>query len=311
MLKKLPIKIIVAHINHQLRKESDADEKFVENLCKPKSARADLSNQKTAYTRHSQEKFAAATILFASLTANIKLLSQKLKTGLEETGRKIRYDFFQNLAKKHHAKFILTAHHADDNLETIILNFARGASLQGLTGMQEIENINKNSKLFRPLLSISKQQINDFLRAKKIKYHIDKSNESLIYKRNFIRHKIVPLFKEINPNITQTLAKNTENLHDINEFLKISAQNWIKKNSKTTDQKTLTSFDAKSFRLQPKAFQKILLLQIYEKLFGHTQNIQSSNLDEALTLINKNIGNKKKKFGQLTISLKNNIISLI
>ena len=285
LLKKLPIKIISAHINHQLRKEANGDEEFVKKLCQ------------------------STNTIFAPLTSNIKALSQKSKQGLEETGRKVRYDFLNKLSKKHQAKFIITAHHADDNLETIILNFARGASLQGLTGMQEMETSNSSiTSLLRPLLTISKQEILDFLRFKKLKFRVDKSNNSLVYKRNFIRHKIIPLLKEINPNISATLSKNTENLREINEFLKLSAQEWLKKN--TLDE-TFKKFDAKNFRRLTPALQKNILLQLHSHHFGHIQNIQSSNIEETLSLINKNIGNKKKKFGLLTIFVKNNIITLV
>lgn len=285
LLKKLPIKIIAAHVNHQLRKEADKDEEFVKKLCQ------------------------STNTIFAPLTSDITYLSQKSKQGLEETGRKVRYDFFNKLAKKHQAKFIITAHHADDNLETIILNFARGASLQGLTGMQEMETSNSSTtSLLRPLLTISKQEILDFLRFKKLKFRVDKSNNSLVYKRNFIRHKIIPLLKEINPSISSTLSKNTENLREINEFLKLSAQEWLKKH--TLDE-TFKKFDAKNFRRLTPALQKNILLQLHTHHFGHIQNIQSSNIEETLSLINKNIGNKKKKFGLLTIFVKNNIITLV
>lgn len=314
-LKKLPIKIIAAHVNHQLRKEANDDEKFVEKLCQSKSARADTSSQKMACNSHSSSSHSTknstattATLLFSPLTSNIKSLSQKSKQGLEETGRKVRYDFFQKLAKKHQAKFIITAHHADDNLETIILNFARGASLQGLAGMQELEtNSTTPAALLRPLLTISKKQIIDFLKFKKLKFCVDKSNNSLVYKRNFIRHKIIPLLKEINPSISDTLAKNTENLREINEFLKSTAKDWIKKNAQD---KSFKKFNAESFRTLNPALQKTILLQIHKHHFGNIQNIQSSNIEETLSLINKNIGNKKKKFGQAIISIRNNIISL-
>ncbi|MCX6735244.1 MAG: tRNA lysidine(34) synthetase TilS [Candidatus Peregrinibacteria bacterium] len=299
LLKKLSIKIIAAHVNHQLRKEADGDEEFVSKIC--------VHNWHTdSKTNPAREN---TTIIFSPLTSDIKALSQKSKQGLEETGRKVRYDFFNKLAKKYKAKFIITAHHADDNLETIILNFARGASLQGLAGMQEIETTNiSTASLLRPLLTISKKEIIDFLHFNKVKFRVDKSNNSLVYKRNFIRHKIIPLLKEINPSISSTLSKNTENLREINEFLKSSAKDWLKKNAQES---TFKKFDAKNFRTLSPALQKNILLQLHTHHVGNTQNIQSSNIEETLILINKNIGNKKKKFGKLTIFLKNNIITIV
>ncbi|MEK7672641.1 MAG: tRNA lysidine(34) synthetase TilS [Patescibacteria group bacterium] len=271
-LKKIPCKIVVAHIDHGLRKESKAEAKFVQKQ----------------------------SPIFELKTANIKKLSQKLKKGLEEVGREVRYKFFAELAKKYKAKYIITAHHADDNLETIIFNFARGATLQGLLGISEVEPTTKtNTKLLRPLIDISKAQILDYLKFKKIPYKTDKSNDDLIYKRNFIRHKIVPLLKELNPSLTTTLATNIQNLREIRDFLKTSAENFLK---------TQQTLDAKLFRQQHPALQKEILLTVYKNLVKNTLNLKSINLDETLNLINKNIGNKSKKLGQLTVKILNNKI---
>lgn len=283
ILKKIQCKIIIAHVNHQLRKDAANDEKFVKNLAK---------NSKS---------------VFEPLEADIKYISKKNKTGLEETGRKIRYDFFKKLAKKHQAKFIITAHHANDNLETIILNFARGASLQGLSGMQELEKISENLFLLRPLINISKNQILTYLKFRKIQFHIDKSNDSTVYKRNFIRHKIIPELQKLNPNLSEVAAKNAENFREINDYLKSTAKKWISKNQLD---KNWRKFNAKGFRDQSPALQKTILLEIYQYHNQNTANIESKHLVEILTLIQKNIGNKKKHFGKLTVGLKNNIITL-
>lgn len=292
LLKQLPIKMIIAHVNHRLRKEADRDESFVKNLI-------DSSAHPSPTTK------SLTSLIFESLKSNIKSLSQKYKQGLEETGRKVRYDYFKKLAKKYKAKFIITAHHADDNLETVISNLVRGAGLQGLAGMQNLEN--SKIPLLRPLLNIPKNQILSYLKFKKIPFRIDKSNNSLVYRRNFIRHKIIPELKKLNPNISDVVAKNSTNIREINDYLKSSAQKWISKNRLD---KNGRKFDAKSFRTQPKALQKIILREIYQYHNKNTTNIESKHLGEIMALIQKNIGNKKKKFGELTIGLKNNIITL-
>lgn len=273
-LKNSPFRLIVAHINHQLRgRESDKDEKFVTEQCQ------DLE-------------------LFIK-KADIKAL--KGKKGLEETGRKVRYDFFQKLALKHKAKFIITAHHADDNLETIILNLSRGATLKGLSGMEEINQLSSKVQLFRPLLNIPKSKILDYLKTKSIPYRNDESNKDTDFTRNHIRHNIVPELKKINPNIVETTAKNAESLRDIQNQLEQQAKNWLRRN------KTL---NAKSFRKKNPALQKEILIQLHKNIIGHSQNIESVHLEEVIKMIEANIGNKKKKLGQLTISINNNIISL-
>lgn len=285
--EKTPIKIIVAHINHRLRKkDSTDDENFVKDLVETLNSKAQLGELK-----------------FYSTTKNIKALSQKSKKGIEETGRDIRYKFFQSLAIKNKARFIITAHHADDNLETIILNFTRGATLQGLIGIQELTPLTKTTQLLRPLLNISKKDITSYLKSKELKYREDKSNSDTTYKRNFIRHKVIPELKKANPNITETTAKNIKNLREIDQMLTQEADTWL-------NQQKPQGLDAKSFRTLHPALQKTILRQAYKNLIGNTQNLESIHLDEILTLINQNVGNKKKKLGKLTFSIKQNTISI-
>ncbi len=270
--------IVIAHVNHCLRaKESEKDQIFVAKLAKDHP--------------------------FELLKKDIKAQSKLQKSGLEETGRKIRYEFFEKLAKKHHSNFILTAHHADDNAETIILNMARGAGLKGLSGMQEIEDY-KKFKLLRPLLNINKQYIKNYLKLKKISFREDQSNNDKTYTRNFIRHEIIPLLKKINPNLTSTIAKNAKILRETNDFLEQKAQQWIDKNFKNHN------FDAKKFRNLSPVIQKTVLTQIYKKLTNNTKNLEAKHFEEVLALINNNIGNKQKKFGKLLLEIKNNTVKV-
>lgn len=183
--------------------------------------------------------------------------------------------------------------------------------------MQILEKSSAETLLFRPLLSFSKKQILDYLKLNKIPYRTDKTNKDTIYKRNFIRHKIIPLLTELNPNLIQTIAQNSANLREIDELLKNQAQEWLKKfsqkKSKTSQKSTANTtvtLPAKSFRTNPPAFQKIILLELYKKLIGNTTNLSSKNLDEILTLINKNIGNKTKKLGKLALTLNKNTLNI-
>jgi tRNA(Ile)-lysidine synthase len=301
---KTPKKIIIAHVNHNLRgKESKADEDFVNNYVKTLQAQL-KSTKNTSFE-----------LFFYSKSAQVKVISLQSKQNLEETARKTRYNFFSKLAEKNKAKLILTAHHADDNLETILLNLTRGASLQGLCGMQETDSLPYSKKgelhLLRPLLQVSKKEIISYLNLKKIPYRIDKSNFSNDLNRNLIRNKVVPELKKINPNIAQTTAKNTSNLKEINDFLKQKALLWISANSKKgpSNAKTI-NLPAKNFRHLNPALQKQIILESHESLIGNTKNIETTHLKEALNLINQNIGNKEKKLGKTNIKIKNNIITI-
>jgi len=276
ILEKMPFKIIVAHINHKTRgKESTKDHNFV-------------SKMSQSHT-------------FEVLVEDVKKIAIKNKKGFEETARKIRYDFFNKLQKKHKAKFIITAHHANDNTETILLNIIRGASIKGISGMEIL-----NENLFRPLLNITKEEIIDFLKSKKIKFREDKSNKDLKYSRNFIRHKIVPELQKLNPNLHKTIAKNSKNIREIEEHLNEESIKWIKKNkAKSTD-----SYDAKTFRTLKKALQKSILLNIYKSKIENTNNVENIHIEEVIHLIEQNIGNKKKKLNKLVFSMKANKIKV-
>lgn len=279
ILYKFKIPTIAAHVNHNLRdQESDLDQKFAEDSCK------DLD------------------IPFEILSSDILKLSGERKEGVEETGRKERYKFFQKLAKKHKASYIVTAHHADDNTETVILNLIRGSGLEGLSGMKTIEN-----NIFRPLLDVTKQEIIDYLDSKKIPYVNESSNLDRKYRRNFIRHEIIPKFEELNPNLAKTISKNSKIIREVSMYLDQQSDLWIEKN-KLNDQ--YTEYNVKTFTKQSQAIQKIILRKIYKNLISSVQNIESIHLDEVTELINNNIGNKKKKFGKLSITLKANIIYL-
>ncbi len=266
-LKQLDCNLIVAHLNHQIRKEANSDEEFVEQM--------------------------AAPTKFESKRLNIEEISKKQKKGLEEIGRMERYKFFNKLAQKYQAKFITTAHHADDNLETIILNLSRGASLEGLAGMQELEG-----NLFRPLLEVSKKQILSYLASNNIPHKEDHTNNDKNYSRNFVRLEIIPKLKELNPSLEETVARNSRNLRSLSKELEEKAQNWINENQLSESRIPLKNFNTLSPTLK-----QYILRQLHQNLIGHCNNLESIHIEEVLTLISRNIGKKRKKLGKLSASI--------
>lgn len=268
---------ICAHLNHNLRGiEATRDQDFCTKLCKSHKIKLEI------------------------LSKDIKKIAQEKKIGLEEAGRIERYGFFVKLVKKHKALYILTAHHADDNAETILKNLSRGASLSGLSGIKEIQ-----TNIFRPLLKVSKTQILDYLKTKKITYRTDQSNFDTKYQRNYIRHEIMPKFLTLNPSFPDTLAKNTENLKEIGSFLDEEAKKFLKENLKEEGKNTLT-IERKPFSALHPALKK----QILRKLLGQTDT-ENVHIDEILTLIDKNVGNKSKTLKGLKISVKSQKISFL
>lgn len=164
--------VIIAHFNHELRgKESDRDERFVRDFCRENN------------------------LIFEGGNADIKTLAKAQKLGIEETARNERYAFLEAIREKYDAKYILTAHHLDDSIETFVFNLLRGTKLTGLSGINE-----KNNHILRPLLHTQKQNILRHCQEKNIPFVTDSTNIEETIQRNFIRHRIIPLFAEINPN---------------------------------------------------------------------------------------------------------------
>jgi tRNA(Ile)-lysidine synthase len=191
LLHELNFDISLAHCNFQLReKESDLDEEFIELLSQK------TSNQ-IFKIKFDTEQFA---------------LKNKLSTQI--AARELRYNWFQEVIKKHNFDYVLTAHHADDNLETFLINLTRGSGLDGFTGIPKI-----NGNIVRPLLAFSREEILAYAKINTINWREDASNATTKYIRNKIRHKVLPVLKEINPNLLETFAKTLENLQESKQII--------------------------------------------------------------------------------------------
>ncbi len=191
LLSELNFDISLAHCNFQLReKESDLDEKFVEKL-------AQKTSNQIFTIKFNTTKFA---------------LTNKLSTQI--AARELRYNWFEEIIKKHNFDYVLTAHHADDNLETFLINLTRGTGLDGFTGIPKI-----NGNIVRPFLAFSREEILVHAKTNHIDWREDKSNASTKYIRNKIRHQVVPALKEINPNLLETFAKTSQHLQESKQII--------------------------------------------------------------------------------------------
>ncbi|MFB9079418.1 tRNA lysidine(34) synthetase TilS [Flavobacterium procerum] len=191
LLHKLPYQIAVLHCNFQLRSlESFGDQEFIQNYC--------IQNNIPIFTtQFDTEAFA-----------------QDYKLSIQVAARELRYSWFYELLEEKNFDYLLTAHHADDNLETFIINLSRGSGLEGLIGIPE-----QNDKIIRPLLPFSREEILKFAEENKIEWREDSSNASTKYLRNKIRHDLVPVLKEINVNFLDTLQKTQSYLRETKEMV--------------------------------------------------------------------------------------------
>ena len=242
----LSFNISLAHCNFNLRgAESDRDEKFVKKLA------ADL-NVKVFTERFETQKYANDNQLSTQVAA-----------------RNLRYNWFQKLIKKYDFDVLLTAHHADDNLETFIINLARGTGLEGLTGIPEI-----NQNTVRPLLIFSRDEIEQYAAENNIEWREDKSNASSKYVRNKIRHQIVPILKEINPKLLDSFQKTSQHLQESKQIIDDSISAFKKKAVEVSENENL-KIDISIIKetKNPKAYLYQLL-----KEFGFTEWSDVTNL---------------------------------
>ena len=183
ILNKLGFDCIVAHCNFHLRgDESDRDEHFVREFCKRESL--------TLLVQHFETKQFA--------------LENKLS--IEMAARDLRYTWFEEIRKEYSAGAIAVAHHSDDSIETILLNLLRGTGLKGICGIRP-----KNGYIVRPLLCVNRKEIEDYLHEQGIEYIVDSTNLENEYTRNKIRNIVMPILREINPQIDSVMLSNAEN----------------------------------------------------------------------------------------------------
>lgn len=185
LLKELQQNITLAHCNFKLREsESDLDEEFVIDFARTINAQV--------YTK----KF------------NTESIAKDQKESIQVTARKLRYQWFNELIEEFSFDYLLTAHHADDNLETFFINLTRGSGLDGLIGIPT-----QNANIIRPLLSFSREAIEEYAKKNKLIWREDQSNASTKYIRNKIRHLIVPVLKEINPSLLESFQNTLDYLN--------------------------------------------------------------------------------------------------
>ena len=271
------LKIYVAHVNHMLRENAIKDEEYVKEFCEKNNIEIFIKK------------------------ANISEIAQKEKIGLEEAGRNVRYNFFEEVLKKTESNKIAIAHNLNDKVETIIMNTLRGSGVSGLKGIEA-----KRKKYIRPLIEIERYEIEKYCIENKINPRHDESNDDNTYTRNKIRNIVIPYIKnEFNPNIIKTLNRLSEIIKEEDEYVQSETEK-IFKEILLTDEKNKIEFDPIEFNEQEKVIQKNLILLAIKKVKGSTQGIEKVNIDDIIKLCNNNIGNKLiRPTKQLEIGIKN------
>ncbi len=246
VLAELGYAFDLAHCNFQLRgAESDADATFVEQLG------ADLG------VEVHQTRFETAEIADRTPGASLQMVA-----------RRLRYDWLESVRQRSAYDYLLTAHHLDDSLETFLFNFSRGASLRGLRGIPAV-----HGHIRRPLLCVDRTAIEAFLAGNELAYRTDSSNASPKYVRNRIRHHLVPELRNLNPDLSQTVADNLEQLQ----------QAWlmVERFSEMQREQLVESIDSHTWqidraRLQDLAFGKYMLFLWLEPLGFSSEQVRQA-----------------------------------
>jgi len=239
LCSELNLNFSLAHCNFNLRgEESNADEDFVLDLAEQLEVEVFIENFDT------------------------QAYANEHKRSIQMAARELRYDWFAELAEQLQFDYILTAHHADDNLETFLINFTRGTGLNGLTGIPMI-----NDNIVRPLLPFSRETIEAYARKEAIKWQEDSSNSSRKYLRNKLRHEVVPILKEINPQLLDSFQSTIVNLNDTADIVEESLNAVAKRAITNIDDNGIT-YKISEFKKvnNPKAY----LFEMF-KDFGFTE----------------------------------------
>ena len=229
MLKNNNYNVICAHVNHNLRRVSDDEYIFVQDYCKKNN------------------------IIFEGM----KIDGYKNNKFTESEARKKRYDFFEKILIKYNTDILLTAHHGDDLIETILMRIIRGSNLDGIKGFSKISKF-KNFKIIRPLIFYTKDEIQTYVEKNNIPYVVDETNKSKKYTRNRIRLDILPLLKKETNNVHRKFLNFSEELEENNQYIKEKVEELKKENFKDNTI-NLKLFNKNNKYIKKKELESVLL----------------------------------------------------
>lgn len=261
---ELKINIVVAHINHMIRKEADSETEFVQDFCKQRDIKCFVKK------------------------ADVLQIAKEKKLGTEEVGRKIRYDFFEEVKNLVGGNKIATAHNANDNAETVLMNFLRGSGSTGLKGIEPI----RDNKLIRPIIECTRQEIEQYCNEKGLNPKYDKTNQESIYTRNKIRNMLIPYIQEnFNPNIIETINRMSHLIAADEMYFKSIVKQSYKETFISRTEKEII-LDLKKFNVLEKVIKSRLIIYTINELLGTTNGIEKIHIEDVIKLCKNNIGNK-------------------
>ncbi|MBC6309653.1 hypoxanthine phosphoribosyltransferase [Listeria sp. FSL L7-1582] len=250
--------IVVAHVNHGLRAESVDEEQLVADVCETYGIR------------------------FESTQLDIRRLAEQEKTGIEETARKYRYTFFRGLLRKYHCQKLVLAHHADDQMETILMRLVRGSSDLGWLGMQPKRDF-ATGMVIRPFLPLTKSEIVNLCETQDVPYLEDATNQEDTYTRNRYRKALLPFLKQENTNVDEQFRRFSEETTEDFLFLNELAEQALR--SMTEYSETDVKLSLNEWRKLPQPLQRRTIHLLLKYLYKDTMSlISAGHVDQILRL---------------------------
>jgi tRNA(Ile)-lysidine synthase len=259
-LRKLNLVICVAHLDHGLRQASRKDAKWVKELAKNLGYISVIGR------------------------ANVSEKAKANSENLEQAARHARYDFLQRTAKKHGAKFVLTAHTMDDQAETVLLRLMRGSAGTGLAGMEAVRPITRGSaiRLVRPLLWARRSQTEDYCVSRKVNFLHDEMNEDEHFARVKVRKQLLPIMLSFNNKVVEALSRTASLLREDGAVLLNGSEALLQRASQSSSSRPETKVPSLSVHVlsnAPAALRRRALRQwISEGRGGNTRRLEMVHL---------------------------------
>ena len=257
LLEQKTNKIVVCHINHNIRKQSIIEENYLKGYCKEHN------------------------LIFESMT-----IKEYKENNFENEARKIRYKYYEEILKKYNSNKLFLAHHGDDLIETVLMKIERLSNIEGYAGIKKVSKL-KNYDIIRPLLPYTKEDIINYNKSHSITYYIDSSNTNIDYTRNWYRHKVLPILKEKDKDIHLKFLKYSETLQEYNEYI----DREIKRKLPYILKNNIINID--NLNKEDNFLKKNILYYIMNDIYNNESNIiTEKHIQNILFIINSNKPNQ-------------------
>ena len=295
LIDEYGLELYVVHIHHGIRGvQADEDEQFVKEYCTEI-----VGNNKIKYF---------------SFFYDIPTMAKEQKLSEEEMGRKVRYEAFAEIKNKYNADKIAVAHNLNDNAETVLFNICRGTGINGLKGI-----INKKDDLIRPLLCVSRKEIEEYLYSINVEYRQDMTNFEEEYTRNRIRLKVIPYLEEnINSNVVEHINSMAMIAKDTEEFMAEYTDVVYDKvvNLVSINESIKLVVDVKALNREKNIIQQRIIRKCIYNIVGKLKDVSNIHIEDILKLSDKNVGKgieipyniiAQRDYNSIEISIKDNL----